>query len=109
MVALQGVFAAVLSVISYKFIVKNQESWTRYVVGYGLLVPFWIISPMVQIQLLGIENKLMKFCVGGICPTLGIFHTTEGEFSAKATYAAYHTWPFFAITLTMIILLSPIC
>lgn len=64
--------------ITYKFIVQKQGTSLAYLIGYGVILPFWLSVPYYGVELLDIRNKFMKFCFGAIVPTLGIFHTTEG-------------------------------
>ena len=74
-----SLIAAMLSVISYKFVVQRQGTAISYLVGFGFLMPLWLAAPYNIIHIFGIENKVMKFTIGSICPTLGLFHTSEGK------------------------------
>jgi len=77
-VALQSILSAVLSIWTYTQIIQQPPSYTRFLIGYGVLIPLWVWLPRLQLQLFGIQNMVINFCLSGIIPTLNIFHTLEG-------------------------------
>ena len=80
-VALQSILSALVSIVTYTQVIqKPDSSFSRYVLGYGVLIPLWIIVPRWQLHLFGVENMVINFCLSGIIPTLNIFHTMEGAF-----------------------------
>lgn len=76
-----SVLAALTAAITYLYIVKRQGTPLSYLLGYGVMMPFWLIVPYYGVELFDIRNKFMKFSFGAVAPTLGIFHTTEGKCS----------------------------
>lgn len=79
-VSFMGLVGAMVGAITYKFIIQRQGTVTSYLLGFGVIIPFWVTFPYYGFQLFDLRNKFMKFCFGAIVPTLGIFHTTEGRF-----------------------------
>ena len=79
MIIAMGLLAAFTGAIAYKFIIQKQGTSLAYLLGYGVILPFWLHVPHYGIELFDIRNKFMKFCFGAIIPTLGVFHTTEGR------------------------------
>ena len=71
--------AALTGAITYRYIVQKPGTPLSYLLGYGAIMPFWLIIPYYGVEIFDIRNKFMKFCFGAIAPTLGIFHTTEGK------------------------------
>ena len=76
-VFLQAILRAILSIWTYQYVIKNKSS-THYLVGFGIIIPFWIVLPSFELQVLDIQNKLINFCLAAIIPTMAIFQTTEG-------------------------------
>jgi hypothetical protein len=76
-VSLQSILSALISIVTYTQIIQKPGS-SRYLLGYGVLIPLWIIVPRWQLHLFGVENMVINFCLSGIIPTLNIFHTMEG-------------------------------
>ena len=81
-VSLMGGLAAMVSILTYKFVIQQQGKPISYLVGFGLILPFWIICPYYAVAQLDIRNKFMKFCFAAIVPTLGLFHTTEAMYGS---------------------------
>jgi hypothetical protein len=77
--AAMSAMGALTGAITYVYIIKKPGTPLSYLLGYGVLIPFWMIVPYFGVELFDIRNKFMKFCFGAIAPTLGIFHTTEGK------------------------------
>ena len=66
---------------------STTTSSTALLVGWGIVIPFWVIWPFVLCQLLDIRNLLFRFCIGCITPTLSIFRTTETIYGFTPSYA----------------------
>jgi hypothetical protein len=68
--------------VIYKAIIEPKRYDTPFsrLLGFGVLLPFWIVFPTILFQFLGIRNFLFKFVIGVITPTLSIFRTTEGTY-----------------------------
>jgi hypothetical protein len=78
-ISLQSILSALVSIVTYTQIIqKPGSSRYTYLLGYGVLIPLWIIVPRWQLHLFGVENMVINFCLSGIIPTLNIFHTMEG-------------------------------
>lgn len=76
------VLATVLSWILFTFVIvpKKQNTSFAYLLGFGVIIPFWILSPMPLIRFFNLRNKVFRFVFGTI-PTLTIFRTLEGAYS----------------------------
>jgi hypothetical protein len=78
LVAMQSLISAILSIWTYIMIIQKPKSFSRFLIGYGILIPLWLFLPRFQLQVFGITNMVINFCLSGIIPTLNIFHTMEG-------------------------------
>lgn len=87
-VLLQSFLAAMIAVfLSSPHIVSSRaKRWTKYIVGYGVVIPLWLLLPRYQLQSLDIRNMVMNFCLSGIIPTLQIFHTMEAMYGTAPSY-----------------------
>jgi hypothetical protein len=72
--------AAITAALLYTKIVKpnKQESNFAYLLGYGAILPFWLVAPWYWIHLFDIRNDVIKFAAFMTVPTLVIFRTTAG-------------------------------
>jgi hypothetical protein len=91
-VIVQGMMAAATSVIIYygmilpsKKLAKNGPSSpsTNFLLGFGVILPFWLILPSYQLQLLNVRSRVMRFIIGAIVPTLSLFRTLEGTVTSS--------------------------
>jgi len=88
-ISLQSILSALVSIVTYTQIIqKPGSSRYTYLLGYGVLIPLWIIVPRWQLHLFGVENMVINFCLSGIIPTLNIFHTMEAMYNCVPAYAA---------------------
>jgi hypothetical protein len=71
--------AAVVAAFLYQTVVRKGKTGTTnaYLIGYSVFVPFWIFAPKFAVEQLGIDNKIFRFCLCVITPTMSIFRTTE--------------------------------
>jgi hypothetical protein len=74
------VVAAAMACLIFEVVIKPKKQGTNvaYLVGYGLIIPFWAIVPMYAIQTFQITNKVFRFIMGTV-PSLAMFRTLEGE------------------------------
>ena len=72
--------AAITAALLYILIVKpnKQESSLAYLLGYGTIVPFWLVAPWYWIHLFDIRNDMIKFAAFLSVPSLVVFRTTAG-------------------------------
>ncbi|CAB9504739.1 long-chain-alcohol O-fatty-acyltransferase [Seminavis robusta] len=101
-----GLVGGAVARVLYQAVIlpKRQDTSMAYLLGYGVIIPFWILSPMYIIQTLRITNKVFRFCMGTV-PTLGIFRTMEvihgfcpGHLTeSMRTFALYYSCPFLAL------------
>jgi hypothetical protein len=75
----EAMVAVAFSFLVYNFIVRQPRSNTAFIMGFGLIIPFWCFFPSMVIDSLGIRNKLYRFCMAAVTPTLCVFRTTEGR------------------------------
>mmetsp|Transcript_41197 Transcript_41197/g.46533 ORF Transcript_41197/g.46533 Transcript_41197/m.46533 type:complete len:478 (-) Transcript_41197:114-1547(-) len=73
------VVAAIIGLLLYWIIMqpKQTETTKAYLIGWGLIIPFWIAYPFIFCHYLGITNNIFKFLVGGVAPVAYFFRTTE--------------------------------
>lgn len=48
-------------------------------IGYGFIIPFWLMFPSVVVDFLDVRNKVFRFCIAAVTPSLCVFRTTEGK------------------------------
>jgi Membrane bound O-acyl transferase family len=79
MLLLESCVAALTGLLLYKTIVepKRSDTSTAMLIGWGIVLPLWIVYPVVLIQLLDIRNAIFKFVLGCIYPILCVFRTME--------------------------------
>jgi hypothetical protein len=76
---MQAIVAGVTGNIIYKYVIQPRKVDTNfaYLVAYGLILPFWIISPTIFIRFFDIRHLIFKFMIC-IIPIISLFRTTEG-------------------------------
>lgn len=83
-IALQCILSALLSIWTFVYIIqprqKEKTTFSHFLIGYGFLIPLWLVLPRLQLHAFGIHNMVINFCLSGIIPTLNIFHTMEGKY-----------------------------
>jgi hypothetical protein len=79
--------AAAVAALFYITVVRKRGSPGASLIGYSVFLPFWIFAPRIAVEQLGIDNKLFRFCLCGITPTLSIFRTTEAIHGFAPKYA----------------------
>jgi hypothetical protein len=105
MLVIQMGVATVTGLFLYRTIIqpKRADTSVAFLIGLGVLLPFWVVWPMILIQQLDIRNTMFKFAVGCITPTLSIFRTLECIFGFTPTYATksplHYTFYFASIVI----------
>lgn len=102
-IACETLVAAVVAVLFYNTVVRKHGSSQAYLIGYSIFLPFWMFAPKIAMEQLGIDNKIFRFCLCVITPTMSIFRTTEAVhgFAPKyavgsaADYALYFATPLY--------------
>jgi hypothetical protein len=79
------VVAAAVACLIFELVIKpkKEDTSVAYLVGYGLIIPFWVIVPMYAIQTFQITNKVFRFIMGAV-PSLAMFRTMEGGCSENS-------------------------
>ena len=79
MLVLQATVAALTAYFLYKSIIepKRADTSTAFMIGWGVVIPLWIVWPVVMIQTLEIRNAIFKFVVGCVYPVVCLFRTLE--------------------------------
>jgi len=72
----QALFAAAVSTVVYKFIIKRQGSPSSYLMAYGVVIPTILLFPSYMIRSAGIRNQLFRFACGNRMPVLSILRTS---------------------------------
>ena len=75
----QGILAACFSQLVYHFVLPKSRTSTAYMIGYGFIIPFWLLFPSAVIDYLDVRNKVFRFCIAAVTPSLCVFRTTEGR------------------------------
>lgn len=74
--------AAAISLLIFKYILSpstyRNSTLACCLLGYGIIVPFWILVPVYAVKILNIRNKVFRFVFGTV-PTLSFFRTFEGK------------------------------
>ena len=78
-VILVGIFSCAMWAITYSVIIPNRGSTISYLVGFGVVCPLTLMYPFWLLDLLDVQNKLIRFCSSAIYPVTTMFHTLEGE------------------------------
>mmetsp|Transcript_6226 Transcript_6226/g.9572 ORF Transcript_6226/g.9572 Transcript_6226/m.9572 type:complete len:414 (+) Transcript_6226:34-1275(+) len=78
-IILEAGFAIVCGWVIYTYIIEPKRAGTTfaYLIGYGSIVPFWILGSEYFIYILDVRNIFMRFCVGCIVPTKCLFNVSE--------------------------------
>jgi len=78
-VILVGIFSCAMWAITYSVIIPNRGSTISFLVGFGVVCPLTLMYPFWLLDLLDVQNKLIRFCSSAIYPVTTMFHTLEGE------------------------------
>lgn len=81
MLLLETFLASFTALILFSLVVKPKryDTTLSHLLGFGILLPFWIATPVYMIRLFEIRNMLFKFMFGVVVPTISIFRSTEGK------------------------------
>ena len=96
---IQAVAVGILSILTYRVIVRRRGTPQSYLVGYGVVIPICLIFPYCIISGLDLRNKILKFVSVSILPNLTVFHTLEAMYgfsppgveSSLRSYVLYST------------------
>ena len=80
--------AAGVGWILYKSVLarKMEDTTLAYLVGFGLVLPFWISWPVFILKAFDIRNAIYRFMVAGIVPVICAFRTIETVFGLCPNY-----------------------
>jgi len=84
--AFLGILAAGFSQLVYYCVIPNTRKAAAYMIGYGLIIPFWLWFPQEVIRYIDVRNKIFRFCIAAVTPSLCVFRTTEGTWCASIIY-----------------------
>ena len=72
-------FAAIVGLVLYKTVIetKQEQTPTAYLIGWGLVIPFWLSWPTLLLQFVDLRCSIFRFLVGGIAPIVCSFRTIE--------------------------------
>jgi len=90
----EAMVAVAFSVLVYRMIVKKQGTAVAYLVGFGLVIPFWVFFPSMVVDWMGVRNKLYRFCMAAVTPSLCVFRTTEAMYGFSPEHAITSQRPF---------------
>lgn len=86
LIILEMVFASALGIVTYRFIVKNPDTVSSYLLAFGVLLPACLVLPFPVIRCLDIRNKFVRFSLLGSVATLTrVLAATFGVAPAYAT------------------------
>jgi hypothetical protein len=86
-IVVETLVAAAVAVLFYSTVVRKTGTSTAYLIGYSVFLPFWMFAPKIAVEQLGIDNKIFRFCLCVITPTMSIFRTTEAIHGFAPKYA----------------------
>ena len=71
------VIAVGVGCILYQYCVKPEMQFTTqsYLVGYGLILPFWLVFPSVTSHYFGVYNKIARFTLTTVVTCICSFRT----------------------------------
>lgn len=83
----------------------SRTNFLGYLLGWGVLLPAWVVLPPLAVSELGVTNSIMRFCLCVISPTISIFRILEAMYgfapshamSSCSDYALYFTSPFLLV------------
>jgi hypothetical protein len=84
---IEGLVAAAIAALFYHTVVHKAGSPAAYLIGYSVFLPFWIFAPRIAMEQLGIDNKIFRFCLCVMSPTMSMFRTTEAIHGFAPKYA----------------------
>lgn len=102
LLSLQTLINIVVATIVYYFIVQAKSQATRQLVGFGVLVPILVVTPLYLCSFLELTNMTIMLCVIGAIPnvlTLRVSEATQGLLPAYATESLRMTLCYFAAPL----------
>ena len=70
---------------------KKHDTHIAYLLGYGVVMPFLIFSPMYFIQSFGITNTVFRFIMATM-PVLAFFRTLEGISGSSFVAFCFHSF-----------------
>lgn len=81
-------FAALAGLLLYKTVIgpKQENTPTAYLVGWGLILPFWISWPVLIFNFVDLRSAIFRFLVGGIAPIVCSFRTLEAIYGLCPPY-----------------------
>jgi hypothetical protein len=85
--ALYILLETLLSIPTYYILVKQARTTHAYLVGWGILVPFFICAPMALTNAVDMEHKLIRFFATVVAPTCCVFRTTEAMYGFAPVYS----------------------
>jgi len=94
-IAMIGIVGGLISLVSYKYIVQKQGSNLAFLMGYGVIIPLWVSLPYFLVEILDLRNKVMKFAVCAVIPTLGIFKSTEAMYGCAPVHTTASFMSYF--------------
>ena len=92
-VVAEAVIAALTGALVYYTIVKPRREKKGpplpggVLAALGLFLPFWILCPRYALDAIDVENKIVRFALSVITPTVSIFRTIEALFGFTPAYA----------------------
>lgn len=105
LMVLHACFAAVIGLAIYSLIIRQRGTPLAFLVGFGIMVPFWTLAPGPTLDALGITNKVFRFCYAVITPTTSIFRVIEAMYGfapehatkSASSYALYYGSPMLLV------------
>ena len=81
-------FAAFVGLFLYKTVIepKRERTSTAYLIGFGLILPFWVSWPVLLFNIIDVRSAIFRFLVGGIAPIICSFRTVEAISGLCPTY-----------------------
>ncbi len=74
-----ALFSSVIFLINYLYVIPHRGSIMSYLVVYMVVCPFIFNYPFWALDFWGVSNKVVRFCLCSIFPTVTFFRTMEGK------------------------------
>jgi len=81
--------ATCVGLVLYKSVIEPKKERTAhaYLIGWGLLLPFWVSWPILLLGTIDLHNAMFRFVVGGFTPVICFFRTTEAIYGICPPHA----------------------
>jgi Membrane bound O-acyl transferase family len=102
---ISAVVGSLLFMTLQRFTLRGPNSTARFLIGYGIFCAGWIILPKPAADMLGLRNKIFRFCFCLLSPITSLFKTTaaiHGFVPASALQSVRSFATYYASPMTLL-------